>query len=170
MCRFLSERRIGVLLFGGLLVFVLVAPALAGRLRGSDTKNIEPAIVIESAPTPEIPSLTPEEEAVAIGVASSDSRVQQITAGKIFTTTVSIWHGLSLQKIGGAVQITIDTPGNYELDWPYVDYGPDGLPLHPNQIEHYTALGLTDVTAFVDLARSEVVQLEPGPETIVPRP
>jgi len=164
-----SIRWLAVVVVAAVAVFYFGIPGLASRLM--EGPEIMPTVeVIEAYPTPVIPTLTSEEEVAAVTVASADERMGQILAGKSYTTTVAVWHTTALAPIGAAVRFTLNQTGTYELDWPYVEYSTDGAPRYPPLTEHYTAYGLRDVTAFVDLRRSEVLQIEPGPETIIPMP
>ena len=147
------------------------APARAVPLRqGQPTATLLNSSDDTPEPTGSIPTLSAAEVSTSVAIAAAARPVQTITANHTYTTTVVVWTAEDLTKIGAAIEYELDSPGTYDLNWPYVEYDSSGYPIYPPDSEHYIAVDMMTFTSFVDLNEAEVVQVLPGLEAAIPSP
>lgn len=161
-----------------LLIFTLAAVTVVGvgqeiasaqqgtgktslRTISIDPSKIDPEYIAE--PKIKIPVLTEAEKKMAIDIALSDPRVQELIADKAYTICdIGVAHTTDLVKIGAAVNICFDQTYELEYDWPFVYSSEEG-----KLIEDYTRheeLPVQSLEVFVNFQRGDVVeQISPIP-------
>lgn len=121
--------------------------------------------------TPEIPTLTPGERSTAAALA--EQRARSLLGGVSFRVAdVGVWHTAGdLTKIGAILRLELSKPQTLSAEWPLVEQSGAALgrPYEERSLR-YTAVGVTELIALVDLNRGTVVSLDPGPGAIVPDP
>ena len=115
---------------------------------------------------PNIPHLSEEERARALAIATEDSRVQQLLAGREYSlTSIGVWHtSKDLEKIGAGIIFSLPEPASFELDWLLVDYDESeaSFPPYRQVRQRFTLVDVTNLVVKVDLHRGEVIAITAG--------
>ena len=162
-----------VLLIAGLLL--VAAPVGCGREGQSqaDGRTATPAppatphLVESPPPGPPIPELTEEEQDKALDIAMSDERVTALLEGHPYTVeAIGLWTTpKSLRKVGAVIVLSFAQPISVDGDLPYVDYGGDEYGAawdeYREGVAHVASDSVTEMHIMVDLARGQVVAINP---------
>ena len=160
------KRKIVLIMIGVMLVGAVVSSgyfALAGTL-------FKPEPELTGAPLPsQLPQLTEAEKVEALEIALSDSRLQELIAGKSYELAfVGIWTFTApdkqVMKIGAVVGIEFDKPYWIEYDYPDRDWKDletlstyEEITVHRSEM--VSALGIE-----VDLRDGKVARITPIPK------
>jgi hypothetical protein len=110
--------------------------------------------------------LSDAEATAAVSIALEDPLVQEIVAGKQYTTTAGLWHTSDERLIGAVINLKADRVGTYDFDWPAVDWDENDSPIYPATTLHGIVTG-TEFVLLVDLMTQDVAELSPGTEATV---
>lgn len=118
-------------------------------------------------PSPNIPTLTSDEQQEARSILQGDPRARPFLEGRGFSLEgAGVWTTLSHEKIGALLVLNLDRPAAYPLlDWPTPMDAAAGASSarYRSGTVRASAKGVTTLLAHVDLADRAVAGLRPGP-------
>jgi hypothetical protein len=126
-----------------------------------------PSLAESPVPGPPLPELTEGERDKALEIAFGDERVIAVLEGHAYTVeAVGVWTTpKSLRKVGAGIVLSFAQPISVDGDFPYVDYGGDEYGAawdeYREGVAHVVSDSVTELQIMVDLARGQVVAINP---------
>jgi len=161
-----------ILLFVSAMLCAFAASLVAGGLLTAGNVN-DPAVVGLTDDQPTVPTLSDQDRARAVEIASNTAALRKILEPLPLTVSeVGIWHTKDLKPIGAVLRLSLPAPADLEGDWPSIlyDQAESGQALYQKQLVPYAVSGVTDLFVLVDLRSGEVVSVSPGPGATVTKP
>jgi hypothetical protein len=158
---------VGVLLVAGSVGCAHGGQSEADGRTATPALPATPHVVGSPLPGPPIPELTEEERDRALEIAFGDQRVTVLVKGHPYTVeAIGVWTtSKSLRKVGAGIVLSFAQPISVEADLPYVDYGGDeygpAWDEYREGVAHVASDSVTEMHIMVDLARGQVVAINP---------
>jgi len=164
-----SKRTLG-LAVGVVVASIIVISALASR--GDSKKAASPPLEQPAAQQPAraLPTLTASQQAAAVAIARSDSRVGPLLRNPGTTRTVVPWMTMSTHRLLGAgIDVSWPTPITVSGEWPalFYDQTEAEVPPYLTTTAEVRVSALTSVHLTIDLRNRRVLGVEALPDASV---
>jgi hypothetical protein len=155
-----------LMLAGCILLIAPTATGLGGKLSSALGDPPKPTAG-NAVPSPEIPWLTPAEEAQAAELLRTDARARRFLHGRSFDVeAIGPWTTSENERLGASMIVRLSAPAAFPMtQWPAIEY--DRLerakPPYRETTMPAAATNVKTLHVRLDLARGRVVSLDPGP-------
>lgn len=160
----MKKRAVAIVIIS-MLLFAVGVGSSAYAMGAFSISPSEVPVVVQKAPSPDIPQLTEEEKTEATKIMLADARFEELTAGKEYAIReIGVIHNQEMEKLGVCLDIGFNQPYQLEYDWPSIRY--TDAQFNYQEETFHEALPVVSLLVQVDLKEAKVIAIIPSSKPV----